>query len=56
MTCAGDGYCCIFFTLCDATDDVTWVILGHQRFSSISSDQIEIYAPLVVLVVKVPDW
>ena len=31
-----------FVTLCDVTYDVTEVLLGHQRFPSITSDQIEI--------------
>ena len=31
-----------FFTLCDVTDGVTGVLLGHQRFSSVTSDIIEI--------------
>ena len=30
-------YLCIFD--CDVTDDVTWVLLGHSRFSSITSEQ-----------------
>ena len=48
-----------FWILCDITDDVTGILCGHPRFSSIPSDQVEIETQkgtIVMVISSQIDW